>query len=319
MSGHARRYTVYLLLICLLLGGCSRDVRPSETAEVSTAAPSGETGSAADTHDSEEGQTVSVPVTTPGSTETERTPETETAAESTAETETETVTDTETETVTEDGRELYTLEEVTAFFAEVALNSEYYTGEEDANSVIRKWTEPIRYYIYGDFDESDEEIISDFYAQISAEISGFPGAERVYSEEESTLTMGFIAEEDFQDEMGQYVDYETVDGCVTFWFDTGIYSIINEVIGYNNGMMPEERRSVILEEIYNGLGLVNDTDSREDSLIYQYGSETEEMSPVDRALLYLLYLPDMECGMGYEECAEVIADHYGELTEYIVK
>ena len=163
--------------------------------------------------------------------------------------------------------------------------------------------------------EVPKEYIESLFTDIENEIPSFPGARRVDSEKDSNLTIGFIAQEEFQDKMGEYVNYDEVDGCVTFWFDIGMYAINSEIIGYNNGMDPANRRSVILEEIYNGLGLVNDTDDRMDSIVYQYGSVVEELSPLDWGLLYLLYLPDMKCGMDGEECAAVIAEHYEELKD----
>ena len=220
------------------------------------------------------------------------------------------------ETTEEEYRPVYySVEDVTRYFCEIAIGSEYYTGDHDDGTVVRKWMSPVKYWIYGDWSEEDAWLIESLFTDIENEIPSFPGARRVDSEKDSNLTIGFIAQEEFQDKMGEYVNYDEVDGCVTFWFDIGMYAINSEIIGYNNGMDPANRRSVILEEIYNGLGLVNDTDDRMDSIVYQYGSVVEELSPLDWGLLYLLYLPDMKCGMDGEECAAVIAEHYEELKD----
>ena len=70
------------------------------------------------------------------------------------------------------------------------------------------------------------------------------------------------------------------------------------------------RNSVILEEIYNGLGPVQDTILRPDSIIYQEYSEVQDLTLVDWLILRLLYHPDMLCGMDAAQCEAVIRDLY---------
>ena len=70
------------------------------------------------------------------------------------------------------------------------------------------------------------------------------------------------------------------------------------------------RNSVILEEIYNGLGPVQDTDLRPDSLIYSAYSTPQELTEIDELILKLLYHPDMVCGMNAQECEAVIRQLY---------
>ena len=72
----------------------------------------------------------------------------------------------------------------------------------------------------------------------------------------------------------------------------------------------EIRRSVILEEIYNGLGPIQDTDLREDSLIYSGYTAPQSLSPVDELILRLLYHPEMLCGMDAAACEAVIRRLY---------
>jgi len=55
---------------------------------------------------------------------------------------------------------------------------------------------------------------------------------------------------------------------------------------------------------------ISDTTLREDSIVYQYGSEITQLSDVDWAILKLLYDPAMECGMDREACAAVLETLY---------
>ena len=70
------------------------------------------------------------------------------------------------------------------------------------------------------------------------------------------------------------------------------------------------RSSVILEEIYNGLGPLMDTVEREDSIVYQYGSDVTELSDSDWVILKLLYSEEVKAGMDQETCEEVLRSLY---------
>jgi len=81
-------------------------------------------------------------------------------------------------------------------------------------------------------------------------------------------------------------------------------------ICYSDEMRQYTRNSVILEEIYNGLGPIQDTVLREDSIIYQYFTEPQDLTDVDWLILKLLYHEDMKCGMDAEACEQVIRKLY---------
>jgi hypothetical protein len=100
-------------------------------------------------------------------------------------------------------------------------------------------------------------------------------------------------------------DYGDVDGAVTFWYDVNNV-IFDEIICIRTDLAQEVRNSVIMEEIYNGLGPVQDTALREDSLIWQGYSIPQELTAVDELILKLLYHPDIQCGMDARQCEEVI-------------
>ena len=68
---------------------------------------------------------------------------------------------------------------------------------------------------------------------------------------------------------------------------------------------------MIIEEIYNGLGPVQDTVLRPDSIICQEYAEHQWLSPVDELILRLLYHPEIQCGMNAEECEGVIRSLVG--------
>ena len=67
---------------------------------------------------------------------------------------------------------------------------------------------------------------------------------------------------------------------------------------------------MILEEIYNGLGPIQDTQLRLDSIIYSGYSIPQSLTQVDELILRLLYHPQMQCGMNADACEEVIRQLY---------
>ena len=123
------------------------------------------------------------------------------------------------------------------------------------------------------------------------------------------MRITFYTQEELMDDMGSVVNNEYVDGAVEFWYD-GSDCIYDARIGIRSDINQYLRNSVLLEEIYNGLGPVQDTWQREDSIAYAGYSEPQWISDVDLLLLQLLYHPDMLCGMNAEACEDVIRSLY---------
>jgi hypothetical protein len=99
-----------------------------------------------------------------------------------------------------------------------------------------------------------------------------------------------------------------MDGAVTFWYRNNC--IYTATICYRTDISQSARNSVILEEIYNGLGPIQDTQLRPNSIIYQKYTEIQKLSPVDELILKLLYHPEMLPGMNAAQCEEVIRRLY---------
>ena len=103
-------------------------------------------------------------------------------------------------------------------------------------------------------------------------------------------------------------NFAGLDGGVTFWYDDD--KIYSARIFCRTDIEQEVRNSVIIEEIYNGLGPVQDTDIRTDSIIYSGYSYPQEMTEIDELILKLLYSPKMLPGMNSLECENVIRELY---------
>ena len=130
----------------------------------------------------------------------------------------------------------------------------------------------------------------------------FPAEEEL----QTNLRIHFCSETDMLSIMGD--GFSGLDGAVTFWY--AMDEIYNAVICYRTDLNQYLRNSVILEEIYNGLGPIQDTQLRNDSIIYAGYSEPQKLTELDRLILELLYQPQMICGMDAQSCADVIRQLY---------
>ena len=193
--------------------------------------------------------------------------------------------------------------DVILYFNEVVLDAEF-TNSGDP-SVVQKWTCPIRFILIGDCTETDLEVLTGFTQRLNT-IEGFPGISRTEEMAEANLRIHFCTQEDMLQILGDH--FWGMDGGVTFWYENN--EIYDATICCRTDLDQELRNSVILEEIYNSLGPVQDTDLRPDSIIYSGFSQPQALTEIDGLLLKLLYHPDIRCGMTTEECEAVIRSLY---------
>lgn len=196
------------------------------------------------------------------------------------------------------------VEDVIVWFNEVVLDGEFINSGDPSR--LQKWETPIAYFIYGEPTAQDLQTLATFTAWLNT-VEGFPGISETETEDTANLRLHFTDEQGLLDVMG--ANFSGLDGAVTFWYD-GMDRIYDEVICIRTDLDQTLRNSVILEEVYNGLGPVQDTNLRTDSIIYQDFTQPQELTVVDQLLLKLLYHPDMECGMNAIQCEEVIRKLY---------
>ena len=196
------------------------------------------------------------------------------------------------------------VEDVIRWFNEVSLDAEFSDGGDA--TLVQKWDEPIAFMVHGDYTEEDWATLMRFTQWLNT-LEGFPGIFETLDLAEANLNIHFTDAQGMLNIMGQ--DYVGLDGAVTFWYD-GENAIYQEVICIRTDLEQEVRNSVIMEEIYNGLGPVQDTTLREDSLIWQGYSIPQELTAVDELILKLLYHPAIARGMNALACEEVIRALY---------
>ena len=196
------------------------------------------------------------------------------------------------------------VEDVILHFNEVCLDAEFvHSGDP---SRLQKWDVPIRYSLFGTPTEEDMAVLKGFADWLNT-IEGFPGMAESEEAWQTNLRIHFCSQEEMISLMGE--DFSGMDGAVTFWYDS-LDAIYDGIICIRTDLDQQLRNSVILEELYNGLGPIQDTWLREDSIIYSGYSEPQSLTDVDKLLLRLLYRPELQCGMDARECEILIRELY---------
>ena len=193
---------------------------------------------------------------------------------------------------------------VIEWFTEVCLDAEFVMSGDPA--FLQRWEVPIRYYVGGAPTAEDLEVLEGFVAWLNT-VEGFYGMEAVETAEEANLDIWFCSEAEMIDRMGE--NFRGNDGGVTFWYD-GNNCIYDAVICIRTEIDQTVRNSVILEEIFNGLGPIQDTELRPDSIAYAGYSTPQALTAEDELILRLLYHPDLYCGMNAEQCEAAIRELY---------
>ena len=192
---------------------------------------------------------------------------------------------------------------VILYFQEICLDAEVINGGDP--SLLQKWTEPILYRVLGDPTQEDLDTVDSFVRWLMT-VPGFPGIREAEADGYADMDIFFCTQEEMVGMLGDWA--WGCDGGVTFWYD--MHQIHSATICVRTDLDQELRSSVILEEMYNGLGPVQDTQLREDSLIWAGYSQPQWLTQEDMLLLKLLYHPDLEPGMDAQQCAEAIRKLY---------
>jgi hypothetical protein len=195
------------------------------------------------------------------------------------------------------------LDDAVRYFAEVCLDAEFVNSGDPTR--LQKWSTPIFYMLFGTPTAEDIAVIEKMASFLNS-IDGFPGISQTNDPNTANMKIHFCPSNEFSAIIGHNCDGN--DGYVTFWYAND--EIYDSVICIRNDIGQELRNSVIMEEIYNALGPIQDTSLRSDSIIYSGFSSPQEMTDVDMLILRLLYHPLLKCGMNAEECAKIISDLY---------
>ena len=195
------------------------------------------------------------------------------------------------------------VEDLILYFNEVCLDAEFVNSGNA--SLLQRWEDPIFYCLHGSYTEEDMAVFHGFVDWLNT-MEGFPGIQEAQDPFGANLQIHFCSQEEMLALMGDH--FVDMDGAVTFWYDYNV--IYDAIICCRTDLNQTLRNSVILEELYNGLGPIQDTSLRPDSIIYSEYAEPQCLTQIDKLILTLLYHPDLQPGMNAEEVAAVIRTLY---------
>ena len=195
------------------------------------------------------------------------------------------------------------VEDALVYFNEVCLNAEFINSGDP--SLLQQWDSPILYALYGNYTAEDLEVLSQFTQWLNA-LEGFPGISPAQESWQANMAIHFTDQQGLLERMGP--QFTGMDGALTFWYEEDV--IYDAIICIRTDLDQTLRNSVILEELYNCLGPVQDTSLRSDSIIYSEFSQPQALTAVDELLLKLLYHPALSPGMDAAQCEAVIRELY---------
>lgn len=205
-------------------------------------------------------------------------------------------------------------QDVVSYFKEIALGFEF-GGSED---VTRKWDRDILIYVGGE----ENQMLHDELDDIIEELNGLIAADNVEISvtEDSTDSNYYIF-------FGPGKDYEQIEDIPDGVTDTNFgvffvsWNISDHVVSgtmYVDTERPAQQNQLHLlrEELTQSLGLAQDSPKYDDSIFQiDYSTAVTEYSEYDKALIQLLYHPQMETGLDASEVDPILEEIVSEVIE----
>ena len=191
--------------------------------------------------------------------------------------------------------ERYTTEQIN-YFLEVALGAEF--GSSDA--VIRKWNAPIRIRVTGTPTAEDLRSLQTVVRDLNGLVQGISLA---IDSNNSNVEIVFAPESEFQRYEPNY--QPTNMGFGWIWWNQNTLNRARILIS-TTGVTQQERSHLIREELTQSLGLMQDSDRYSDSMFYQGWTDPTQFSAIERAIISMLYRPEIQAGMTRSQVVQVL-------------
>lgn len=166
-----------------------------------------------------------------------------------------------------------------------------------AHNLIR-WTKPLRIYVGGKPTPTDLRELNSFLTDLAVHVPMMPNASIVDSKADANITLYYVPLEEMDQYVTNYVEGNW--GIFTYWH-SGHQMVRAEIAIATDVTTQKARTHLMKEELVGVLGLTNDHDEYADSILYQSWTTTQELSDVDWLMLNMLYHPDVNPGMIWEE------------------
>lgn len=187
---------------------------------------------------------------------------------------------------------------------EVCAFSAEYGGH--SGSVV-KWTGEIRVFFSGKYETEDLAFFYDFIKRLSENVPGLPPVVLVNSEAESNVTVRFVRLSEMPSAVTNYVEGNW--GMFTYWYNSGVIASAEIGIAYDK-CDRRARAHLLMEEFIGALGLANDHNLDQNSILYQKWTTVQSLTDADWNMLRMLYDSRVRPDMGREEALRIMRGIY---------
>jgi len=186
-----------------------------------------------------------------------------------------------------------------AYLAAIAGQAEF--GPEGGE--VHKWVEDLRILVIGDPTRRDREVLDNVIGDLNELLDPI---ELTLVESDPNVEIHFVPQADFASIEPNYVPGNM--GFIYIWRDGAGAITDARVLISTTDLTPAERAHLIREELTQGLGLLNDTNDYPNSMFYQGWTTTNRFAPIDRALIEMLYRPELVPGMTIADALDLLAE-----------
>ncbi|NET39351.1 MAG: DUF2927 domain-containing protein [Cyanothece sp. SIO1E1] len=195
----------------------------------------------------------------------------------------------------EPGSAQYTPEQIIDYFLDVALGSEY--GHSSPN--IRKWHGTVKIKILGSPTATDLETLNTVIDEINQLAHGI---HLQIDNDNPNLEIYFVPEHEFSQYEPNYLPVNY--GFGSAWSNQDVI-YRSKILISTAGINQRERSHLIREELTQALGPMRDSPKYADSIFFQRWTDTTEYTELDKAVIAILYQPDIRPGMSRAEVLQV--------------
>jgi hypothetical protein len=199
------------------------------------------------------------------------------------------------DSVTGPGADGYTEAEL-SYFAEIAFGAEF---GGSATPLLHRWEASPSIQVHGTPSAADEVTL----AQVIEEINALTQIGVQRTDGAGSIDFYFVPQADFPLYEPNYLPGNT--GFVWVWWDQPQHIFRARIMAASD-ISQEGRSHVIREELTQSLGLLGDSQLYAESIFYASPQLILSYASIDRAIIEMLYRPELAPGMTQEQALRVL-------------
>ncbi len=166
------------------------------------------------------------------------------------------------------------------YFFEIAFGAEYGASQ----ALLHKWTNNIRIKVNGTPTSADLNTLN----QVVTELNSLVNSISLHIVDQNpNIDIHFTTMDQFASIIPSYVQGNM--GYFSVWWNEVGAIYYASVLLASEGLSQQERSHLIREELTQSLGIMKDSNRYNDSIFFQGWTNTANYTPIDRAIISLLY------------------------------